>query len=232
MRTFAAALVALTFIACVARQPPKEQLTFERIERVYEYLLSKPVRPAEGNVFVIVHLVEDPAREETRDWIDSVMEDWDGRTYQAKFAGVNGGESESQGLFGRKTRTVHPDRVHVVFEVPQRATLRSVTVPHPFALSPEKPVRVRRGQPAPRVVHRVEPYYPEWARRQRIDGLVKLEVFVTPEGTVGGAKNIHGHPVLGDAAAAAVRQWKYEPLAIEGNAVPAIIEEHINFRLN
>jgi TonB family protein len=233
MRHTITALVALTLVACAAEEvPPRERLTFERIERAFESTVatSTPVRAAEGNVFVIVHLIEDPARKEERKWIHSIMEDWDGRTYQARFAGVRTRESENTGLFGRRIKTVHPDRIQVVFEVPQTSALRSVTVPHPISLF-ETPTRISEPRSAPRVVRRVEPHYPEAARRRGVDGLVKLEALVMPDGTVAGARHIHGPTVLGEAAAAAVRQWKYEPLVVDGRAVPALIQVHITFRV-
>ena len=59
---------------------------------------------------------------------------------------------------------------------------------------------------------------------------MKLEVLVTPEGKVGGARLIHGPAILGDAAAEAVRQWRYEPLVVDGRAVSALIQVSITFR--
>jgi TonB family protein len=156
------------------------------------------------------------------------MEDWDGRTYEAKFTNVSKGESDHAGWFGRRVKTVHPNRIQIVFEVPQSAVLRGVTVPHPISLF-ETPVWISNPESAPRIVRRVEPTYPEAARGLWIDGLVKLEVLVMPDGTVAGARPIHGQSLLGEAAAAAVRQWKYEPPVVDGKAVPALIEVHIDF---
>lgn len=231
MRPTITALAAFTLMACAAdKAPPQERLTFERIERAFENTVAtSPVRAAQGNVFVIVHLIEDPAPEEGRDWIRSVMEDWDGRVYRAQFAGASDRRSVRTGLFGRQIETVHPVRIQVVFEVPRTSVLRRVTVPHPISLF-ETPARIFDPRSAPRIVRRVEPHYPEAARRHGVDGLVKLEVLVLPDGTVAGARPIHGPSVLGKAAAAAVRQWQYEPLVINGRAVPALIEVHINFR--
>jgi len=231
MRQTNAALAALILIACSADvTPAREPLTVERVERTYEtsVVTSTPVRPAKGDVFVIVHLIEDPARKEHRDWIRSTVEDWDGRTYHAKYSGVNRSESESAGLFGRRT-IEHPDRIQVVFEVPEGSTLRSVTVPHPISLF-QAPVRISDARLTPKIIRRVDPYYPGDARRRGIAGLVKLEVLVMPDGTVAGARLIDGEPLLGEAAAAAVRQWTYEPTVVDGKAVPALINVQVNFQ--
>jgi TonB family protein len=232
MRFVLVVLAVLTLFACTAEDvPPRERVRFERIERSFQTTVatSTPVRPAKDNVFAIVHLTEDPPSQEDRDWLSSVMEDWDGRTYQPKFADISKSESEADGLFGRRVKTVHPNRIQLVFEVPQTSVLRAVTVPHPISLF-ATPVRIANPESAPRVTRRVEPNYPDAARQFGIDGLVKLEVLVMPDGTVAGAQHIHGPSVLGEAAAAAVRQWKYEPTIIDGKAVPALIEVHINFR--
>ena len=62
-----------------------------------------------------------------------------------------------------------------------------------------------------KVKTKVEPQYPELARRMNIIGVVKLQITVASNGTVKSAKVIGGHPVLADAALNAVKQWRYEP---------------------
>jgi TonB family protein len=228
-----AAVAAVIPIACaVEKAAPRDRLTIEKIERVSEQTVasSTPVRAAAGNVLVIVHVVEDPAREERRDWLRSVMHDWDGREYEPRYAYVNTSESATTDVLTRRIKTVHPDRIRIVFEVPQTATVRGVTVPQPLSLFPETPVRVTNPAAGPKVVRQVEPHYPDAALRRNIHGVVKLEVLVTPEGRVAGARHIHGPQILGDAAAAAVRQWQYEPLVVDGKAVPALIEVPVDFR--
>jgi TonB family protein len=62
-----------------------------------------------------------------------------------------------------------------------------------------------------RVIARVEPRYPAAAREHRIGGLVILEVGVRKDGTVGGVCVAKPLPCgLSDAAAEAVRQWRFE----------------------
>ena len=59
--------------------------------------------------------------------------------------------------------------------------------------------------------YRVQPVYPELARKMNLEGTVKVKVQITPQGTVKDAQVLGGHPVLADAAVNAVKQWKYEP---------------------
>lgn len=66
---------------------------------------------------------------------------------------------------------------------------------------------------------RVEPVYPELARRMNIKGSVKVEVVVAPNGTVKDAKVVGGHPVLASAALDAVKKWRFEPAATESTGM-------------
>jgi TonB family protein len=62
-----------------------------------------------------------------------------------------------------------------------------------------------------KVMTRVAPDYPELARRMRIQGVVKVEAVVRPNGTVKSTRVVGGNPVLVDAATNAVSKWKFEP---------------------
>jgi hypothetical protein len=243
MRTAVAALAVLALIACARQEAPApervtpttpERLTLKNIERKYERATSSPTpdRPAPGNVFLLVHLVEQPAREENRVWLDSVLLDWDGEKYNPKFASIHKSQSGSSGsLFSGPTTSVHPDEIEITFEVPESATLRSITVPQPISLF-ETPVSIVDPRRAPKVLHRVEPVLPAFVRWRAPEELIKLEVLVRADGKVAGARNIHGPREFAEPAAAAVRQWKYEPYVVDGKAVPVLIQVHFNFRVN
>ena len=76
------------------------------------------------------------------------------------------------------------------------------------------------AQSTPRKVKtRVEPLYPELAKKNNISGSTRLELLVTPEGKVKNVKVLGGNPVLVQAAVAAVSKWKYEPAAEESTIV-------------
>lgn len=62
-----------------------------------------------------------------------------------------------------------------------------------------------------KLTNRVEPEYPEALKRLYIGGVVRVEVHVTPSGTVESTELIGGNPVLGQSAMKAVKQWKYAP---------------------
>lgn len=61
-----------------------------------------------------------------------------------------------------------------------------------------------------RVVERAQPNYPELARALKLEGVVRLEAIVSPDGSVKTVAIKGGHPVLADAAASAVHRWKWE----------------------
>jgi TonB family protein len=58
---------------------------------------------------------------------------------------------------------------------------------------------------------RIEPDYPEALKRLYIGGVVRVEVHVTPSGTVESTELIGGNPILGQSAMKAVKQWRYVP---------------------
>jgi len=62
-----------------------------------------------------------------------------------------------------------------------------------------------------KVKSKISPIYPEIARKMNLAGVVKLEVTVTPSGTVKDTKVIGGNPILVNAAADAVKKWRFEP---------------------
>lgn len=66
-----------------------------------------------------------------------------------------------------------------------------------------------------KVVTRVTPVVPELARKMHIQGTVKLEAVVRPNGTVKSTHLLGGNPVLAEAATDAVTKWKFEPAPSE-----------------
>ncbi|MGB0014816.1 MAG: energy transducer TonB [Candidatus Sulfotelmatobacter sp.] len=70
-----------------------------------------------------------------------------------------------------------------------------------------------------RAKSKVQPEYPELARKMNITGTVKVQVVVSPNGTVKEAKVVGGHPVLAGAALDAVRKWRFEPAPGESTGV-------------
>ena len=64
--------------------------------------------------------------------------------------------------------------------------------------------------PTRKVTLRVAPDYPELAKRMHLEGSVKIEAVVRPNGSVKSTRVIGGNPVLVQSAADAVSKWKFE----------------------
>jgi TonB family protein len=104
----------------------------------------------------------------------------------------------------------------VVGSVP--STIEGLAAPPPPVS--HEPVRIGGVVEAPALVKRVEPIYPAIAQLAAIDGVVILDAIVDEHGRVQSLKVLRGHPLLAKAATAAVQQWEYEPLRLNGTATP------------
>jgi TonB family protein len=81
-------------------------------------------------------------------------------------------------------------------------------------------VSLPAGAEPPQLMTRVEPRYPELARRSGVGGDVVLRVVVEPSGSVGKIDIVSGAPFgLTNAAVDAVGKWTYRPARIGGRPV-------------
>jgi len=76
------------------------------------------------------------------------------------------------------------------------------------------------------VTNKVAPYYPPEAKEQRIQGTVRLQTLIAEDGTVQELDWMEGDPILAEAAIAAVRQWRYRPMLING--VPVEVQSTVD----
>jgi TonB family protein len=81
------------------------------------------------------------------------------------------------------------------------------------------------------LANRVEPEYPEAARRAHIQGTVTVDTVVGTDGKVLEANAVNGSPQLSDAAAAAVRQWRYKPHVVDGKKIAFRTQVPVTFML-
>ena len=71
-----------------------------------------------------------------------------------------------------------------------------------------------------RLIHKVDPIYPELAIKDQVQGKVILQINVNEEGLVSDVRITAGHSLLNDAAITAVKQWKFIPSLIGGSTAP------------
>lgn len=93
------------------------------------------------------------------------------------------------------------------------------------------PLRVAPEIMNARILARVEPVYPEQARREGKQGTARLDAVIAPDGTVRKLQPISGDEVLVQAATDAVGQWRFEPYRIAGRALEVETAIAIEFRL-
>ena len=103
------------------------------------------------------------------------------------------------------------------------------------AASPgESPPRVVIGgnvQQA-RLIKLVRPRYPPAARQSYIQGTVRLEAVIGKDGRIYELHVVSGHCLLAEAAAEAVRQWRYTPTMLEGQPVEVLTTIDVVFTLS
>jgi protein TonB len=89
----------------------------------------------------------------------------------------------------------------------------------PVAALVPKRIRVSQGVIQGQCIHKVEPIYPKIALSARIQGQVLLRAVINKNGEVTELQVISGHPMLIPAAVEAVKQWRYRPYLLNGEAV-------------
>lgn len=61
-----------------------------------------------------------------------------------------------------------------------------------------------------KLVKNSPPTYPAIAIKMRIEGTVKMDITIDPDGSVSDVKVVSGHQLLSGAAVEAVKKWHYE----------------------
>ena len=89
------------------------------------------------------------------------------------------------------------------------------------------PPRLRIGADGPRQIKKVMPVRP--AVRNSAPEVVRLKVVIGADGKVIQVLLASGHPILADAAMAAVRQWQYPPTLLNGEPVEVISQVEVRF---
>jgi len=104
-----------------------------------------------------------------------------------------------------------------------RPVLRPMPVskPHPISIMMEG-----------NLVHRVDPLYPMIAKQIHLQGTVVVQAFVSADGRIERPNVVSGHPILGQAALEAVRQWRYRPYYLNGQPIEVETLITVKFILN
>lgn len=91
----------------------------------------------------------------------------------------------------------------------------------------QAPTKVSDGALIGSVISRVVPEYPLLARKNRITGVVLVQVTIAEDGRVVEAVAISGPPVLRKSSEEAARKWIFKPTVLNG--VPVRIQGNLTF---
>ena len=113
--------------------------------------------------------------------------------------------------------------------------LNSIGTTRPAVLMPTPPPATRTFRTSNilegSLIRRVQPIYPPLARTARIQGSVLLAAVISKDGTMQHVQAISGHPMLIQAAVAAVSQWRYRPYILNGEPIEVDTQITVNFIL-
>ena len=104
-----------------------------------------------------------------------------------------------------------------------------------MAATPETnpvPLRVPERRSDCYLLYRVEPLYPREAREQRVQGTVMVHLQIGPDGRVRSSRELSGPAPLVPAALAAVREWRFIPALLNGQAIDSEKDVSIEFQLS
>ncbi len=119
------------------------------------------------------------------------------------------------------------------FQSPAGAPKTQATVVGPASPDQDKkPLRVGGNVQAARIIQRVQPTYPEIARREHLQGVVRLHAIIGKDGSVSHLVVLRGYCSLAKASVEAVRKWRYSPTLLLGQPVAVDTTIDVIFALN
>lgn len=94
-----------------------------------------------------------------------------------------------------------------------------VPPPPPERNPASSPVRRSESVMEASLIRRVQPLYPAVAKAMRLSGVVQLRAIIGSDGTMRQVEVLSGNEILARSAVAAVREWRYRPTMLNGEAV-------------
>lgn len=93
--------------------------------------------------------------------------------------------------------------------------------------------RVSRGHiESAMLLHRVEPVYPPLPLQMHREGRVELHAIIATDGSIQSLEVVSGDPLFYASALAAVREWRYQPTRLDGQAVEVDTQISVIYTLN
>jgi periplasmic protein TonB len=102
----------------------------------------------------------------------------------------------------------------------------------PGGIVDEPPIRIGGEVVPPELINKVQPVYPEIARKARVQGVVIVEAIIDKQGNVTESRVLRGLPMgVSEAAVAAIGRWKYKPAILNGRPVAVYLTVTVTFTL-
>jgi protein TonB len=92
-------------------------------------------------------------------------------------------------------------------------------------------IRISSGVADSLIRHKVDPVYPWDAKVNHITGDVLLKAVIDRQGNIANLELLRGDPILAESAIKAVKQWKYRPYILNGEAIEAETTVKIQYHM-
>jgi len=109
---------------------------------------------------------------------------------------------------------------------------KPLDIKKPEPLEHKSPLHRSEGVMAAALIYKVQPQYPDLARRIHLAGTVYLRAIISIDGTVRQLEVLSGNPILARPAKEAVLQWRYQPTRLNGGPVEVETFITVNFVLD
>jgi periplasmic protein TonB len=111
------------------------------------------------------------------------------------------------------------------------AQMMPISSPQPQAAIQQisEPVAISEEAARTMLLHSVEPIYPPEGLAQKLHGPVVLQAVIGRDGGVEDLKFVRGYFILGRAAIAAVKQWRFQPYVLNGRPAATQTVITVNF---
>jgi protein TonB len=97
--------------------------------------------------------------------------------------------------------------------------------------APAVPLQVSKGVLQGMLVAPIRPVYPAIAKAAHVEGSVVVEAVISRTGTIESLHVVSGPPMLQTAALDAIRQARYQPYRLNGEAIDVQTTITVNFRM-
>jgi protein TonB len=125
-----------------------------------------------------------------------------------------------------------PDEVEPEIDLPDTDIIFGIPDGPPPEAEPTGPIMVGGDVKPPEKISAPQPQYTEIARKARIQGVVIVQAIIDKQGVVTNVKVLKPLPMgLDQAAAEAIKSWKFKPATLNGKPVAVYYNLTVNFTL-